>query len=212
MKNYINLNIYHRYKEDEICDSFGVTHLVFRRAHPSPQVKLSDGCMAEIKASKSRDTEKLAKAYSTSIGQIMRAFAGQPNVLKSFSVSDVIMHSKAGMSQEAIVTLMGISAHRVRGALRKKRDPSYGDQIRTILATGLYTQSELALEMSISQSTVSYYAEEGVKRPRRPKITEQDWSALIRNYTLGLSTITELSKLYNVARSTIYKRLEKWKN
>lgn len=208
MKAYIVAHIQGGFTEDEVIEAFGISHARFRKDHPNPPERLTWSCMLEIHEGKERNPEKVAKRYKTTVAQARRGFALQPNLKSDVSlVKEIKELAQLGMTQELIADQLNIPKCRVIKVLRKKRDPNFGDQIRTLLATGLYTQQELAEEFRISQSAISYYAEEGVKRTNRPKLKDAQWQELKKLYKLG-STISELSRKFNVSRAAIYRRLK----
>ena len=207
MKEYIVANIQGGFSEDEVVQAFNLSYARYRKDHPSPEAILSDACMAEVRAGKERNVARLAKRYKTTEGQIHRALRNQPNIRIPACPITIRAHRADGLSKEEIAEHMGISLNKVRVALRKKRDASYGVQIRTLLNTGLYTQSELADELGVTQSTISYYAEEDVKKPNRPKLRDSQWQELKEAYRCG-ATVSDLSRKYNISRPAIYRRLK----
>ncbi len=206
MKPYIELHGI--YTEEELCVAYNITHAKFRREHHNPPEKLPNGAISEIFNNKERDLKIIAVRYKTTIGQARRAIANAPNITPTVDRETVKAYKADGLSNEAIAKQLGISLNQVKATLRQKRSTELGVTIRTTMATGLYTQAELAAELGISQSTISYYQDKKTKRPNRPKLDSKVWDALIAEYKTGNISITELARKYRVGRATIYRRVK----
>lgn len=201
--NWIELNTVHGFSEDAICKRFAISHARYRRMHPSPDEKLSDGAMLEIYNSTERDLEVLAKRYCCSITQARRATRNEHNLNMPICQDQVKKHYQEGLSRNEIAKVLNITRNQVDVALRKPR----GERKALILeALKTMSQAEVAAHLGITQATVSYHATKTISRTNRPKLTVKQWDKLIAAYHKG-AIVSELATEFNVSRAAIYRRL-----
>ncbi len=195
--------------EDELCDAAGITHREYRKHVAEPTEKLPDGAVLEIYNLKSRDKTLLAKKYKTSESQVRRAFqlhcsiytVYPPKVLRRrieelLPASDSYIAARLNISKNMVKTTLGIVP-----TSREKLDT---DEINRLLDKGL-SQQEIAFELNVAPSTISYHSKNKPKKPRRPETIK--WAEILDRAAAGENK-SALAREYGVARTTIIHKLK----
>ncbi len=190
------------FTEDDICEKFEITHLTFRR-HFEGNMPLSGSGRAEIRNGTLRNKKRLARLYKTTVSQVYYALAGI--ALAKDGKADYTQEIKdlhdRGASRADIATLLGVEFNVVSRVLNKPRT-NKREAVVNLLATGLYSQEDIAAELNIAQCTVSHYNPVKTHKPNRPRKTEEEWQLILAED----ESVSNLARKHNVSRAEIYRR------
>lgn len=209
-----------QYSETDITKAFNICHRDLRILLQRHDIAVPDTIPHSMKLEIYRDmsedpVHKIAKDYGVGPATIIRYRKSVP-VLTTEDDSTVINGSikdyhEAGYSNKEIMEVLGVSYYTIRKALAEPRKELTAELIAKIqedLNNGMF-QADIAAKYSVSPATVSKYNPNKKPKPRGTGLDDDQWAQL--KASLGLYSISEVSRMYKVSRPYIYARLNKEK-